>query len=74
MTHRTSTLSAVAAGAAAVALFGLPATANAASGEVKDAAPAAASQAFQDALGEGHILSTSDYCGPHANDHSCPPV
>jgi hypothetical protein len=68
MRHFASAASAVAAGAAAVAMLSFPATALAASPQDANERPPAASSAFQQALAEGTSVGTQDYCEPGAND------
>lgn len=66
-----SAASAIAAGAATVALLSVPATAFAAAPQAATERPAssvAAGQVFQEALAKGTTVGTLDYCEPGAND------
>jgi hypothetical protein len=77
MRKPVSALSAVAYGAAAVALLSVPAATSASAQEsatVRPASSPAAGHVFQDVLASGATLSTLDYSEPSANcahDPSC---
>lgn len=65
-----SAISAAAAGAAAITMLSVPATAFAASQESATERPtsyAASDAVFQKALAEGTVVGTLDYCEPGAN-------
>ncbi|GAB2958873.1 hypothetical protein GCM10023080_018440 [Streptomyces pseudoechinosporeus] len=66
-----SAISAVAAGAAAIALLSVPATAFATTAEgttERSTSYVAAGSVFQEALAEGTVVGTLDYCEPGANE------
>lgn len=68
MRHFASAASAVAAGAAAVAMLSFPATSLAATPQDTSERPPAASSAFQQALAEGAAVGTQDYCETGPNE------